>query len=312
MRNKTVTVLAVAVLLMLIIGIGSTNEAKADTYLNCTLTVISPNASFNYTDSMPLELIFVYENKTRPPIIWIQANATYTIDQSTPINITTLPSYAHPELNGTLSIPVSQSVNINSLEDGQHTLTVTVKGNYDLANVALPDFIQTFSPIYFYVGSNSTPSPTSSPTFTVSLAESASSLYIGNTINFTVTAEGGKEPYTYSWNVDSQTVENTSSPYYSISTLGVGEHHVYVVVTDADNSTATTLTVAFNVLPNPNQSPSPTLEPTLTPTPTTEPNQTQDFTLPIILAVVIVVAVTVALAVYFRYGSRKTRRGNRT
>jgi hypothetical protein len=92
-----------------------------------------------------------------------------------------------------------------------------------------------------------------------SLAESASSLYFGNAINFTVTADGGKEPYTYSWNVDNQTVENVSSPYFSLDNLTIGEHHVFAAVTDADNNTATTLTVAFDVLPNPNLSPTPTL-----------------------------------------------------
>jgi hypothetical protein len=263
LREKTVTVLAITALSMLLIGIGSTNEAKADTFLNCTLTVISPNASFNYTNTMPLDLIIVYENKTNQPIIWIQANVTCAIDQGNPINITSLPSYAHPEPNGTLSIPVSQSVNINGLEDGQHTLTVTVKGYYDLTNLALPDFNQTFSPIYFYVGSNSTPSPTPSPIFTASLAESASSLYFGNTINFTVTADNGKEPYAYSWNVDNQTIENTTLPYYSLNSLGTGEHHVFVIVTDANNHTATTLTVAFTVLPNPSSSLSPSPSPSV-------------------------------------------------
>ncbi len=106
-------------------------------------------------------------------------------------------------------------------------------------------------------------SPNSSLTLSAGLAESASSLYIGNTINFTVTAQGGKEPYTYSWNVDNQTVEASSSPYYSLNTLAVGEHHVYVQVTDAENSTATTLTVAFDVLPNPSSSPAPSPSPSV-------------------------------------------------
>jgi len=105
-----------------------------------------------------------------------------------------------------------------------------------------------------------TPAPTASPTeqpatspapLSASLSESASSVYLGSPVNFIVTVSGGKEPYTYAWNVDNQTVETASSSTFSLTSQAIGEHHVYVAVTDADNSTATTLTVAFTVLPNP-------------------------------------------------------------
>jgi hypothetical protein len=102
---------------------------------------------------------------------------------------------------------------------------------------------------------SSTPNPIPA-SLTANLAESASSVYLGSTVNFTVTAQGGKEPYTYTWNVDNQTVEN-DSPYFSLYTQAIGEHHVYAQVTDAQNKTANTLTVAFAVLPNPSLSPSP-------------------------------------------------------
>jgi hypothetical protein len=261
-KKKTLAVLVVAGLLLSMVMIESVDIAEADQFLNCSLTVINPNASFNYTNIMPLDIIFVYNNKTNQPIIWIQANATYAIDQGNPVNITSLPSYAHPDpLNGALAIPIKQLLDINGLQDGQHTLTIAVEGYYDLTNLALPDFSQTFSPIYFNIGSNSTPSPSPSPTFIASLAESASSIYFGNNVNFSVSVSGGEEPYSYNWNVDNQTAENTTLPYFSINNLGVGEHHVFVNVTDANNNTATTLTVAFYVLPNPNSSlsPSPTI-----------------------------------------------------
>ncbi len=89
------------------------------------------------------------------------------------------------------------------------------------------------------------------------LSESASALNYGNEINFTVTVSGGAEPYSYAWYVDNQLAQTTSSPYYSINSLGVGEHHVYVIVTDANSSTATTLAVAFDVLPSSSSSPQP-------------------------------------------------------
>jgi hypothetical protein len=76
-------------------------------------------------------------------------------------------------------------------------------------------------------------------------------------INFTVTAQGGTGPCTYAWYVDNQSTQTTTSPYYSINSLAIGSHHVYVIVTDANSSTATTLAVAFEVLPNPSSSPEP-------------------------------------------------------
>ncbi len=150
------------------------------------------------------------------------------------------------------------NVTFSSLSAGEHQVTVYL-GNG--GGGAL--YVYIYSASSFVIESQVTPTPTpnSSSMFTASLAESDSSLYFGNTVNFMVTVNGGKEPYRYNWNIDNQTAENTTIPYFSLSNLGVGEHHVFVDVTDADNSTATTLTVAFNLLPNSNSSlsPSPTI-----------------------------------------------------
>ena len=100
-------------------------------------------------------------------------------------------------------------------------------------------------------------------TLTASLSESASSLYFGNMVNFTVTVQGGTSPYSYVCYVDNQLMQTASSPYYSIGSLGVGEHHVYAIVTDADSNSATTLAVAFDVLPNPSSSPLPSPSPSV-------------------------------------------------
>ena len=146
------------------------------------------------------------------------------------------------------------NVSFFSLSAGQHQVTVYV-GN----GVGDGFYVYIYSSSSFVTNSQVTPTPTpsSSSTFTASLAESASSIYLGNTVNFTVTVNGGKEPYRYNWNLDNQTAGNTTVPYFSLSNLGIGEHHVFVNVVDANNNTATTLTVAFDVLPNPNSSPSP-------------------------------------------------------
>jgi hypothetical protein len=163
-----------------------------------------------------------------------------------------------------------------------------------------------------------TPAPSTSPSLTSSpstalsadLAESASAIYFGGRVNFTVSVEGGKAPFSYEWYFDNQSVATGDTPYFSIDFIAVGPHHVYAKVVDADSNTAKTLTVEFNVLPTSNPTPSPsltigpTLEPTQTPATTSEDDQTGDFTLPIILAVVIMIAVAVIALVYFKKRKR--------
>jgi hypothetical protein len=118
-----------------------------------------------------------------------------------------------------------------------------------------------------------TASPVTMPTLTAILAESASALDFGNRINFTVTVEDGSAPFTYKWYVDGNLIETTNSPYYAINNATVRSHHVYAKVTDANNNTAQTLTIEFNVLPvqSPTYSATPTVTEQLTLLPTTTP-----------------------------------------
>jgi hypothetical protein len=105
----------------------------------------------------------------------------------------------------------------------------------------------------------STPTPIATPTLIVSLSESASALNYGVKVNFTAAADGGIAPFTFTWYVDNQSSGSGSSPYFSIGSMPVGSHHVYVQVNDTNGNSATTNTVEFNVLPNSNQSPSPSI-----------------------------------------------------
>ena len=163
---------------------------------------------------------------------------------------------------------------------------------------------------------SNSPTPTANSTFTAGLSESASALNFGDRVNFTVTVEGGKEPYTYAWYLDNQLAETNTSPYFVTDNQAVGSHHVYVEVSDAENNSATTLTVEFNVIPT-SSSPtaitteSPIITPSSTPTqkPTIEhnptPNNTQENSMSILIIAALVVAiVVVALLVY----SRRTKK----
>jgi nitrous oxidase accessory protein len=123
----------------------------------------------------------------------------------------------------------------------------------------------------------STPSPTST-VMTASLSESASALNYRNTVNFTVFANGGTKPYTFAWYIDGQIAQTSASQYFSTNSQTVGSHHVYVQVTDADNNSATTLTIEFNVLPI--SSNSPDLSPSLSSSPTQQPPSSPTSTSP--------------------------------
>jgi parallel beta-helix repeat protein len=114
------------------------------------------------------------------------------------------------------------------------------------------------------------PSPTQQPTsvLSASLAESASALDFGNKVNFTVSVGGGKAPYTFAWYMDNSLVQTTNSPYFSTDNASVGAHHVHVKVTDSTGDTAETLTVEFNVLPNPNSTSNPSPSPSVAEFPT--------------------------------------------
>lgn len=231
------------------------------------------------------------------------------------------------------------------LENGFHTLqiNVTIRSPYDIFSPGDPhghfagsETWNSTTTITFTVEAPYSPAPSRSPTsspsplMTANLAESASALNYGERINFTVTVEGGKAPYAYTWNIeqssDSIIIETTTSPHYSSNSFTVGSHHVFVEVIDAENNSAKTLKVEFNVLPNPNpssihsQSPSPCPSAVQTPaesnsatsaSPTPQPTQYQtqtpdqpkisDFA-PLLIpgAIILVAIVAASLLVYFK------------
>jgi N-acetylneuraminic acid mutarotase len=154
------------------------------------------------------------------------------------------------------------------------------------------------------------PSETANTTLTASLAESASAIYFGEKVNFTVAVDNGREPYTYAWYVDNHLMGTIASPELFLDTSPVGSHHVYVQVTDADNNTATTLTVEFNVLPTPSSSsgssssPSPTQQPTQSPMPSTEPNSETINPYIILISILIAVVAVIAALVYVKRHKR--------
>ncbi len=219
---------------------------------------------------------------------------------------------------------VFASIVLPNLSEGVHNVTVYYGYQYlGTNNPSLERFeVWAYSSAIFAVADSqqtsadpsSSPSPSSTTFIAASLEESASSLSFGNTINFTVTVEAGNAPYAYAWYVDNQLSETNNIPYYSTDEATVGSHHIYVKVTDADNNSATTLTVEFNVLPTLSNSPSLSPGPSSSPTqrPTTElsltPNNTQDNSAPFAIAVGLVITgvfVTLLVALAKHRGKRR-------
>jgi hypothetical protein len=220
----------------------------------------------------------------------------------------------------------SGQANLTDITDGLHNITVYFGAVNKIGLVGTPTEWIVHNTSWqatsqFYVDSTLTPTPTlaptpspsptptSMPTLEASMAESASALNFGNRVNFTVAVEGGKEPYAYSWYVDNQLATTSTSPYFATDNQTVGSHHVYVEVNDAENHTANTLTVEFNVLPtNPSACPSPThaqqatVKPTqsASSTPFKEEADNPNPSLEIIGIVAVAAIVAVGLPVYFR------------
>ena len=188
----------------------------------------------------------------------------------------------------------SLNLAVNALTDVLHTLYASsnAQSTPTSSSTPTPTTTPTSTP-------SSTPTGTPAPAVTISLSESASALNYGNTINFTVSAEGGKKPYTFTWYVDYQLEENNVSPYFSTDSLGVGSHFVYVQVNDANNNSAKTNTVSFEVLPvsNPSTSLSPIPSPSI-------PEFPQTIMMFAVIAIFLIV--TVGLATYHRRNSHNS------
>jgi hypothetical protein len=175
-RKTIIAAITVAGLLFSLIGLQFMEVAKADEYVHCNLRVNSPSDSAYYKDFMPLSVMFDFTRGNDTYVVSVQAHATYSIDGNYSTQITLLPTWhANFDSNetvtssaATVTLSAYENVSIGYLLEGKHSLSINVQGGYNLAGAALVGFNQTFSPIYFYVGSNSTPSPSTTPSLSLS------------------------------------------------------------------------------------------------------------------------------------------------
>jgi hypothetical protein len=315
--NRKLSLIAIIIFglsISLVVGLQAVDVAKANpiAYGPPRIAIVSPQYGITYNSSqVTLSVgiqLFGYTYTSLEAISWVR----YALDNgiTAPLNLE-MSTVIGP---GTM---INSTNTISNLSDGNHSLNIFLETSFGESVNANVTFIVDTKPS---PTPSASPTSSSTPTITARLSESASALNFGNTVNFTVVANGGTKPYTYTWNIeqssDSIIVETTTSPYYSSDTFSVGSHHVYVEITDAANNSATTLTVEFNVLsasssspnvsPNLSSSPTqtPTLEPSLTASSTKPPHSRgdEDFIYTAILIVVglVALAVMVGIAVYHK------------
>ncbi|MCW4010077.1 MAG: hypothetical protein NWF05_05600 [Candidatus Bathyarchaeota archaeon] len=138
---------------------------------------------------------------------------------------------------------------VGPLAFGEHTLTINVPAYSIYEGEDVKHSFTSTKTHKFTVSLD----PKPPPTITAKLREPGRPLYFGKTINFAVHVEGAQKQYTYTWYIDDQKVEVTtssvSSTYYSTNTLAIGEHQIYVEVTDENSITGTTKIEPFEIVP---------------------------------------------------------------
>ena len=312
-------------------GSGYDGAGSGLNYCSFYITMYSPDEQITYVNVMPLKFNLTWTEYPNFPIPALYGYYAYRIDNGPFIEVKSNQSdsdafYQTSKNNFTLNPNFSYTVDISHLERGHHNIMINAS-LYNYNSYSPPSqppahfyFTLTTSPYAFSVEKSAeAPNPSPIPTITplasmsASLVESASALNFGDRINFSVSVEGGRAPYSYSWFVDDQLAEAGSSPFYAIDSISVGSHHVYVEIKDSDNNSATTLIVEFNVLPASSSTISPTTstyQTTLEPSPSSSilfvdvvDYGTSPFVYILGIAV-LVIAVVVGLLVYF-----KRRRG---
>lgn len=76
------------------------------------------------------------------------------------------------------------------------------------------------------------------PPLSVSISPLSLSIYVGNSVPFTSTVNGGTPPYTYQWYLNDNPVSGASSNGWAFSPESSGTYYVCIEVTDAMGNTA--------------------------------------------------------------------------
>ena len=162
-----------------------TADYTNDSNINCTLKTISPNSNSVYNELMPLNINMAWSTLNYPYVLFLWFNASYSIDNGQIISIAQgnnpyfnssgfPPQYEFtlgmlPAPNNPANTSIAITIDVSSLADGAHTLTIYADGEYNDDNLFQRPYHFASSPIYFSIGylatsPTATPSPTPSPT----------------------------------------------------------------------------------------------------------------------------------------------------
>jgi hypothetical protein len=147
-----------------IVTAGSETIISDDNNFQCNL-VTDPKNNTIYNGTMLLN--FTLEWTPNTSISWIRENTSYSIDDSSMVPLQS--KYIEFEhLFQAVNSKVESAVDVSNLEAGEHKLSITITGEYNLDNLFLRSFNASFNPIYFNVYNKSNPetsiSPSTSPT----------------------------------------------------------------------------------------------------------------------------------------------------
>ena len=98
---------------------------------------------------------------------------------------------------------------------------------------------------YLFIG----PPITAPPPLAVSISQSSTTIYAGQSVLFTSTVTGGLPPYTYQWFLNSTSVPSATAKNWTYTPPEAGSGMVYLNVTDSNATIAESNTLFITVLP---------------------------------------------------------------
>ncbi|MDH5482888.1 MAG: PKD domain-containing protein [Candidatus Bathyarchaeota archaeon] len=89
------------------------------------------------------------------------------------------------------------------------------------------------------------------PPLSVSIDPVSASIYVGQSVTFTSTPDGGTPPYSYQWYLDNNPVSGATSSSWTFTSTTIGIYYVHLNVTDSKGATAKSEVARIEVLSAP-------------------------------------------------------------
>jgi hypothetical protein len=218
----------------LLAGIPTVKPAAANNGVHGNLTITSPNSQTVYTGTMLVDFTIAWSVSL--PIPWMYAKVSYSIDDGAKIAITNESSIVFERSSSVVHTHANSLVDISSLADGKHKLTIIAEGSYDVNNDFVYPLNYYFAPIYFHVNILSPPD--------ILILSPQNKIYnVANTqINFTIDTPTSWIGYS----LDSQN-NVTLSGNTTLTGLIDGSHSLVIYANDTVGNMGASQTVTFTI-----------------------------------------------------------------